>query len=142
MLSLLPWLLHGKQRDVYAPLQADLAAHGGAVVFEGGEVAKLLVAIIAVRFAFNALLREPTQRLAERRGTDAHHKDGRRLLEESWVLLGNTLMLGVALFVVLRRNGGCTFIDTKACLAGWPNLAADPAVTAYYQLELAWYLHM
>ncbi len=41
-----------------------------------------------------------------------------------------------------RRNGGCTFIDSRACLAGWPNLAADPAVTAYYQLELAWYLHM
>ena len=42
----------------------------------------------------------------------------------------------------LCRNGGCTFLDTRACLAGWPNLAADPAVTAYYQLELAWYLHM
>ncbi len=66
---------------------------------------RLLLAIIAARFAFNALLRGPTQRLAERRGTDAHHKDGRRLLEESWVLLGNTLMLGAALFVVLRRCG-------------------------------------
>lgn len=142
MLSLLPWLLHGRQRPEYAPLQAQLAEHGGAVVFDSAPVGKLLLAVIACRFAFNALLREPTQRLAERRGKDAHHKDGRRLLEEGWVLLGNTLMLGAAMFVVLRRNGGCTFLDTRACLAGWPNLAADPAVTAYYQLELAWYLHM
>lgn len=64
---------------------------------------RLLLAIVAARFAFNALLRGPLQRLAERRGTDMHHKDGRRLLEESWVLLGNILMLGAAMFVVLRR---------------------------------------
>lgn len=55
------------------------------------------------RYTFNALLRGPAQRLAAARGQDAHHRDGARLLEEAWVALGNTLMLGAALFVVLRK---------------------------------------
>ncbi|EFN55716.1 hypothetical protein CHLNCDRAFT_52373 [Chlorella variabilis] len=42
----------------------------------------------------------------------------------------------------LRRNGGCWFLNTSTCLVGWPNLPTEPEVRRYYQLELAWYLHM
>ena len=40
------------------------------------------------------------------------------------------------------RNGGCWFFDTSSCLAGWPNLPAEPAAKRYYHAELAWYFHM
>lgn len=68
---------------------------------------------MAARFAFNALLRGPTARLAQARGTTPHHRDGSRLLEECWVLVGNLAMLAGAMYVVLRRNGGCWFLDTR-----------------------------
>lgn len=41
-----------------------------------------------------------------------------------------------------RRNAGCTYLSTRTCLVGWPAHHADPAVLAYYRLELARYLHM
>jgi hypothetical protein len=102
----------------------------------------MLVVLVVARFVFNMLLKGPTARLAARRGSDAHHRDGRRLLEELWVTAGNLLMLGAALYVMLRKNGGCWFLNTDTCLAGWPNIVAEPEVARYYQLELAWYLHM
>lgn len=63
----------------------------------------LLTLLVVARFTFNALLRRPTQRLAERRGTDAHHRDGSRLLEEVWVTAGNLVMLGMSMHVLLRK---------------------------------------
>jgi hypothetical protein len=103
---------------------------------------RLLLLLIIARFAFNALLRGPTTRLAARHGADAQHRDGSRLLEELWVTAGNLLMLAAAAHAMLRNNGGCSFFNTAPCLAGWPSISTAPAVVRYYQLELAWYLHM
>jgi len=105
---------------------------------------RCLLAIVAARLAFNALLGTACARLAAQRGRDAAHRDGLRLLEELWVLLGNLLTLGLSLFLVQRRNGGCRLSSAGpgACLAGWPNHAVDPLVSAYYRLELAWYCHL
>jgi len=61
------------------------------------------VGLIVARFAFNAAMRGPTQRLAEARGDNAHHKDGSRLLEELWVTLGNLVVLSAALWVMINR---------------------------------------
>jgi hypothetical protein len=79
---------------------------------------RLLVLLVLARFTFNALLRAPTQRLAERRGGEAHHRDGSRLLEELWVTAGNLVMLGTSMYVMLNRQamGGIT------CRAGKPGL--------------------
>ena len=49
------------------------------------------------------MLRGPTHRLAHRRGSDEHHRDGSKLLEELWVTLGNTVMLVAAMYVMLYR---------------------------------------
>jgi hypothetical protein len=62
-----------------------------------------LLLLVATRFTFNALLRGPTQRLAERRGAGKGHQDGSRLLEEIYVTVGNVVMLAGALFVMLYR---------------------------------------
>lgn len=136
---------------------------------------------VLARLGFNAALGSAAQCLAAARGVDEHHRDGRRLLEECWVLLGNVAMLAASQYVVLHRcgfwegsawvadstagsgllyqlrypcpaqppaasrpcrNAGCTYLSTRACLAGWPAHATDPAVLWYYRLELAWYLHM
>ena len=64
---------------------------------------RILLLLVAARFTFNALLRGPTQRLAERRGAGKGHRDGSRLLEEIYVTLGNVAMLAGALFVMLYR---------------------------------------
>lgn len=103
---------------------------------------RLLLLLIVARFTFNALLRGPTTRLAARHGADEQHRDGSRLLEELWVTAGNLLMLAAAARAMLRHNGGCSFFNTAPCLAGWPSIGAAPQVVKYYQLELAWYLHM
>jgi len=66
-------------------------------------LSRLLLLFIAARLAFNAALRRPLQRLAERRGDSPHHRDGTKLLEECWVGLGNILMLAVSQYVVLKR---------------------------------------
>jgi hypothetical protein len=100
------------------------------------------VAILAARLAFNRALRAPAGRLAAACGRDAAHRDGGKLLEELWALCGNVATLGLALFVMIRRNGGCTFRSTLPCLEGWPNHAVDPLVALYYSLELAWYASM
>ncbi|KAL4436971.1 hypothetical protein ABPG75_004110 [Micractinium tetrahymenae] len=154
VLLLLPWLFRGSSRPEYAALQAS---HGDDLAWEFGASAWILLGLVAARFAFNAALRGPTRRLAAakaglaadsstaREGADAERDagmEGRRLLEELWVTLGNVAMLAAALWVMLRRNGGCTFFNTSSCLAGWPNLPADPAVKLYYNFELAWYCHM
>ena len=64
---------------------------------------RLLAGLIVARYAFNAALRGPTARLAARRGDSPGHRDGTRLLEEIWVTAGNLVILGAALFVMLRR---------------------------------------
>lgn len=153
VLLILPWLFRNSSRPEYAALQAS---HGENVTWELGASAWILAALVVSRFAFNAALRGPMRRLAAARACTAAPcasgsgaaverdagMEGRRLLEEAWVTLGNVGMLAAALWVMLRRNGGCTFIDTSTCLPGWPNLPADPAVKLYYNLELAWYCHM
>lgn len=101
-----------------------------------------LVAIIAVRLAFNRLFAGTASRLAATHGQTPAHRDGRKLLEEAWVLCGNVAMLSMAGYIMARRNGGCSFASLRPCLEGWPNHAADPAVTLYYALELAWYAHL
>ena len=64
---------------------------------------RILLLLVAARFTFNALLRGPTQRLAERRGAGKGHRDGSRLLEEVYVMVANVAMLAGALFVMLYR---------------------------------------
>ncbi len=66
---------------------------------------RLLVLIVLARLGFNAALGRAAQRLARARGVDEHHRDGRRLLEECWVLLGNAAMLAASQYVVLHRWG-------------------------------------
>ncbi|KAL4430548.1 hypothetical protein ABPG77_005788 [Micractinium sp. CCAP 211/92] len=154
VLLILPWLFRNFDRPEYAALQAS---HGEDVSWEVGASAWILAFLVVSRFAFNAALRGPTRRLAAARARAAAANgangggapkdrdagmEGRRLLEELWVTLGNVAMLATALWVMLRRNGGCTFLNTSTCLLGWPNLPADPAVKLYYNLELAWYCHM
>ncbi|PSC69361.1 ceramide synthase 5 [Micractinium conductrix] len=136
----LPWLLAGSQRPEYAAAQAALATN--ELGWQAGAVGRLLAGLIVARYAFNAALRGPTARLAARRGDSPGHRDGTRLLEEIWVTAGNLVILGAALFVMLRRNGGCWWLSTSTCLAGWPSLPTEAAVLRYYSLELAWYLHM
>jgi len=102
----------------------------------------LLLAIVAVRLVFNVLLRDTANRLAAQHGRDATHKDGSKLLEEMWVLLGNCIMLVSATYIMLYRNGGCWFANTASCMAGWPDHVMDPAVALYYNAELAWYTHL
>jgi len=51
-------------------------------------------------------------------------------------------MLGFATFVLMGRNGGCWFGDTRECFADWPNHQVSPEVSLYYNLELAWYGHL
>ena len=51
-------------------------------------------------------------------------------------------MLSIAGFIMAKRNKGCWFGNIEPCLVGWPNHDADPAVTFYYSLELAWYAHL
>ncbi|KAI3425943.1 hypothetical protein D9Q98_007913 [Chlorella vulgaris] len=136
----LAWLIGTRDRPEYALEQPGFSHQG--LEWELAGAVKMLVVLVVARFVFNMLLKGPTARLAARRGSDAHHRDGRRLLEELWVTAGNLLMLGAALYVMLRKNGGCWFLNTDTCLAGWPNIVAEPEVARYYQLELAWYLHM
>eukprot|EP00890_Picochlorum_soloecismus_P003216 jgi/Picsp_1/3896/NSC_01408-R1_lag1 longevity assurance homolog 6 len=51
-------------------------------------------------------------------------------------------MLAFAVYVLLERNGGCTFTQLAPCLEGWPNHTVDRDVVLYYSMELAWYLHL
>lgn len=103
---------------------------------------RCLLAIIAVRLAFNAVLSSAASRLAQGRGRDPAHKDGRKLLEEVWVLCGNLLMLSLAFFVMMKRNGRCWFGNVEKCIVGWPIHDIDPATALYYNLEMAWYGHL
>lgn len=89
---------------------------------------------MAARFAFNALLRGPAARLAARRGDTPHHRDGTKLLEELWVLLGNSAMLGAALFVVLHR---CAALRCSAGLRGTPGVAPAGGAAAQRWLQQA-----
>ncbi len=98
--------------------------------------------IIAARLVFNLLFSKFADTLAHHHGQTDAHKDGRKLLEEAWVLLGNIAMLIIAGFIMARRNAGCWFGNIEPCLVGWPNHAVDAAVTIYYSLELAWYAHL
>ncbi|KAL4428508.1 hypothetical protein ABPG75_002597 [Micractinium tetrahymenae] len=141
MRALLGWLLAVKPRRPEYIALGDIEAEEGLGV-EALSVSRLLVLIVLARLGFNAALGRTAQRLAQARGLDEHHRDGRRLLEECWVLLGNAVMLAASQHVVLRRNAGCTYLSTRTCLAGWPAHTTDPAVLGYYRLELAWYLHM
>lgn len=59
--------------------------------------------MVLMRLGFNAALGRAAQQLAQARGVDEHHKDGRRLLEECWVLLGNTVLLVASQYVMLCR---------------------------------------
>ncbi|KAL4418844.1 hypothetical protein ABPG77_004441 [Micractinium sp. CCAP 211/92] len=141
MRALLGWLLAGKpQRPEYIALKTFI--DGQSLGAEALSVCRLLVLIVLARLGFNAALGRAAQRLARARGVDEHHRDGRRLLEECWVLLGNAAMLAASQYVVLHRNAGCTYLSTRTCLAGWPAHDTNPAVLGYYRLELAWYLHM
>ena len=104
---------------------------------------RCLLVIVALRLLFNYLFSSAANRIANRRGTTPVHRDGKKLLEETWVLCGNIVMLSLAAFIMLTpRNGGCWFGDIKPCLVGWPNHPTDPLVTIYYALELAWYCHL
>lgn len=81
---------------------------------------RILAALVVSRFAFNAALRGPMRRLAAARACTAAPcasgsgaaverdagMEGRRLLEEAWVTLGNVGMLAAALWVMLRRWAG------------------------------------
>jgi hypothetical protein len=97
---------------------------------------------VAARLLFNSLFSNFADSLARRHGQTDAHRDGKKLLEEAWVLLGNIGMLIIAGFIMARRNEGCWFGNIEPCLAGWPNHSADGAVTIYYSLELAWYAHL
>ena len=100
------------------------------------------MAIVGARLAFNYAFSGTASRLAQQRGQTAAHRDGRKLLEEVWVLGGNILMLSIAGFVMAFHNGGCWFGNVRPCLAGWPNHSSDISTTLYYSLELAWYGHL
>ena len=81
---------------------------------------RLLAGLVVARLTFNALLRGPTARLAAARGDTPHHRDGSKLLEELWVLAGNSLMLGAAMFVVLRRcAAGARRTGVAGAAGGW-----------------------
>lgn len=103
---------------------------------------RCLIGFISTRLLFNFVLAKPTSLLAKRRGKDDTHKDGRKLLEECWVLSANVFMLFVGLYVALRHNGGCTFRNISPCLVGWPNHDADAVVVLYYSMEMAYYVHL
>lgn len=103
---------------------------------------RCLAYIVAARLLFNSLFSNFADTLARRHGQTDAHRDGKKLLEEAWVLLGNISMLIIAGFIMAKRNEGCWFGNIKPCLAGWPNHSADGAVTIYYSLELAWYAHL
>jgi hypothetical protein len=103
---------------------------------------RCLVCIVLARLLFNSLFSKLADKLANRHGQTDAHKDGRKLLEEAWVLLGNIFMLSIAGFIMAKRNEGCWFGNVKPCLVGWPNHSVNSAVTIYYSLELAWYAHL
>ena len=65
-----------------------------------------------------------------------------KVLEEIWVLIGNTVTLSLAVYAMLYENNGCWFGNTEPCLVGWPNHSANPAVLLYYTIEFAWYIHL
>lgn len=94
------------------------------------------------RLLFNKLVSGIANQNAQRWGKDHHHRDGRKLLEELWVLSGNLLMVGAASFVMLKRNGGCGMLSSELCLAGWPNHHIATVSKAYYAFESAWYVHL
>jgi hypothetical protein len=97
---------------------------------------------VAARLAFNVLFLGVATRLAQRHGADQAHRDGRKLLEEMWVLIGNTAVLLASMMIVLYRNSGCTMVSLRPCLEGWPNHPLDGATILYYDFEIAWYVSL
>ena len=79
----------------------------------------MLLAIIAARLVFNRALSSRMDALAARRARDASHADGRKLLEECWVTLGNLLMLGAAVWVMLNRCARGSKSGGGWCVSGW-----------------------
>jgi hypothetical protein len=98
------------------------------------------VGIIGARLIFNRNTRSWFGSISASRKISSG--DIKKIREEFWVFLGNVIMLGFAVYVMLERNGGCTFGQLAPCLEGWPNHTVDRAVVLYYSMELAWYLHL
>lgn len=103
---------------------------------------RVLAAIVTAKFLFKAFIGPIADRLAQSRGVDAAHKDGVKLLEEAWVMLGNIIMLAISIDVMMNYNGGCTFSNTKPCLKGWPAHSLSRQAAFYYRFESAWYVHL
>lgn len=99
-----------------------------------------LVGIVCTRLVFNAATRPWRERYGKKHGVP--QGDMKKIMEEFWVLSGNIVMLAMATYVMLRKNGGCWFGDVSPCLDGWPNHAPDTAVLVYYSFEFAWYMHL
>lgn len=140
-LNFLPWLLQGKNRLEYKALeQHEIYALSSS--FQTDLFSLCLVSIIISRLLFNSLFYKATDDIAKHRGSHHHHRDGSKLREELWVLFGNMATLSFCFWIMMHRNGHCTFTTPQPCLEGWPNHSINPLVKLYFNLELAWYVHL
>ncbi|KAK9852817.1 hypothetical protein WJX84_010890 [Apatococcus fuscideae] len=102
----------------------------------------LVCVIIGARLLFNRLLNKPVQHLLERRKLPAHRQEVYKLLEEIWVTLGGMVLMIWAIYVASNGLGKCSLWNRFPCLHGWPYLPAPAILKMYYNVELAWYLHL
>jgi hypothetical protein len=129
--NILPWLLHGRNREEYAGL-GDWDPR--EFVSELVSVLVSVLVLIACRCLFN--------RITHRSHMSTKDTERDKVLEEMWTFLGNVGTLALAIYVMLYHNSGCWFGDTDQCLVGWPQHEPDSVVLMYYTVEFAWYIHL
>ncbi|WPT15334.1 Ceramide synthase hyl-1 [Picochlorum sp. SENEW3] len=138
-IDVLPWLLKGKEREEYDLLN-DVDNIDMFSIREVIYVICCLLGIIGTRVAFNSMISPWAGKQA--RARNISQREMNKVLEEIWVLIGNTVTLSLAVYVMLYENNGCWFGNTAPCLVGWPNHSVNPAVLLYYTIEFAWYIHL
>lgn len=63
------------------------------------------------------------------------------LLEECWLLVSSSILLGLSTWVSENHNEDCSLISQGGCFADWPHQHNSTPVTIALAVFLGWYCH-
>jgi hypothetical protein len=64
-----------------------------------------------------------------------------KLVEEVWLLISSTLLLGLSTWASEHHNKGCSLMDQTGCFDEWPNQQQKREVTVVSAVFVGWYVH-